>query len=213
MKATIFGLSPVRPIDRELSGFIVRVYCGLIPVTMNSQEQQMIKGIHEPLISETLFYEVQAIINTKRKTTSKTDELKAMFFLTGHLICPLCGRKLCGSFSQGSTKKHPYYHCRGRCKTRINAIRLNDSYQRKLQQLELAKGVDELFYYILEDWNTGTHRAEWMQEQKLVMKQLEERKATLSKARELFVADVLKFDDFSEMKKECQTKSHCLKKS
>jgi site-specific DNA recombinase len=121
-------------------------YCGLIPVTLNSQEQQMVKGVHDPLISEALFFEVQKIINTKRKTTSKTDKLKAMFFLRGHLICPLCGRKLCGSFSQGSTKKHPYYHCRGRCKTRINAVRLNDSYQRKLQQLELAK--DSMNYSI-----------------------------------------------------------------
>jgi site-specific DNA recombinase len=51
-----------------------------------------------------------------------------------------------------------------------------------------------------------------MQEQKLVLKQLEERKTMLSKARELFVADILKFDDFIEMKKECQNKSHCLKK-
>jgi site-specific DNA recombinase len=187
-------------------------YCGLISVTINPQEQQMVKGVHEPLISETLFYEVQEIINTKRKITSRTDELKAMFFLTGHLICPFCGRKLCGSFSQGSTKKHPYYHCRGRCKTRINASKLNNNYQSKLQQLVLAKGVRELFYCILEDWNTGTHRAECLQERKLVLKQLEERRNMLSKARELFIADVLKFDDFSEMKKECQTKSTCLKK-
>ena len=187
-------------------------YCGLIPVTLNSLEQQMIKGIHEPLISEALFYEVQEIVNTKRKISSGTDELKSMFFLTGHLVCPLCDRKLCGNFSRGSTKKHPYYHCRGRCKTRINASKLNVSYQSNLQQLVLAEGVGDLFYCILEEWNTSTHQAECLHERKMVVNQLEERKTLLSKARELFIADVLKFDDFSEIKKECQTKSNYLRK-
>lgn len=86
------------------------VYCGLIPFTSDSGKLQMIKGIHEPLISEALFYEVQNIINTKRKLTCKTDELKTMFFLKGYLICPVYNRKLRGSFSRGSSKRYPYYH-------------------------------------------------------------------------------------------------------
>jgi len=50
------------------------VYCGLISIKLDSLERQMIKGIHDPLISEALFYEVQDIINTKRKINSKTEE-------------------------------------------------------------------------------------------------------------------------------------------
>lgn len=79
-------------------------YCGLIPIKLSSREQHMVKGIHDPLIAETLFYEVQRIILTKTKTVRKTDNLKATFFLTGFLTCPLCGRKMLGSFSQGSRK-------------------------------------------------------------------------------------------------------------
>src|SRR5690606_2727295 len=45
-------------------------YCGLIPIKSESEEHYMVQGIHEPLISESLFYEVQNIINTKRKITS-----------------------------------------------------------------------------------------------------------------------------------------------
>jgi len=55
-------------------------YCGLIPIKLDAQEQHIVKGIHDPLVSEALFYEVQRIITTKRKVTAKKDDLKAMFF-------------------------------------------------------------------------------------------------------------------------------------
>ncbi|RQO79473.1 recombinase family protein [Pedobacter sp. KBW01] len=188
------------------------VYCGLVPIKLNSQEQQMIKGIHEPLISQALFYDIQRIINTKRKITRSTDELKTMFFLTRFLVCPICGRKLCGSFSRGSTKRYPYYHCRGKCKTRINAHLLNDRYQQKLQELALSDKAAELFNRILEDSNINTEKVECLYERKIVLRQLEEQESFISKARKLFVADILKFDDYTELKREYRANSGGLKK-
>lgn len=187
------------------------VYCGLIPVKFNSEEQQMVKGTHDPLISETLFYEVQHIINTKRKVTAKTDILKSTFFLRGFLTCPLCGRKLSGSFSQGSTKKYSYYHCQGRCKTRISAPFLNDCYQRKLQQLVLSNGAIGLLKIILEDCNTNSQKAKYLHDRNMVTIKLNEENSILSKARKLFVVDTLKYDDYSELKKESLANSKCLK--
>lgn len=55
------------------------VYCGLFTLTSESEGHQLIKGIHESLITESLFYEVQNIINAKRKITNKTDEIKSTF--------------------------------------------------------------------------------------------------------------------------------------
>jgi site-specific DNA recombinase len=186
------------------------VYCGLIPIKLNDKERQMIKGIHDSVISETLFFEVQDIINTKRKIASKTDKLKSMFFLKGFLECPTCSRKLYGSISKGANNRYPYYHCHGKCKTRINAGLLNDRYQQKLEELVLSDKVIELFHHILEDSNTNTQKMEFLQGRKFVLTQLEEQKSMLSKARRLFVTDVLKFDDFRELKKECQSNSECL---
>jgi site-specific DNA recombinase len=187
-------------------------YCGLIPIKLSSREQHMVKGIHDPLIAETLFYEVQRIILTKRKTVRKTDNLKATFFLTGFLTCPLCGRKMLGSFSQGSRKKYPYYHCRGECKIRIRATLLNDSYERELQQLMLSDKAIDLFNCVLEDWNTSTQKAEYLQELRQVARKLKEQELTLSQARKLFVSAVLKFDDYNELKREYQINSKCLKR-
>jgi len=67
----------------------------------------MVKGTHDPLISEALFYEVQQIITTKRVITAKEDLRKTTFFLLGVLECPYCKRRLSGSFSTGSTKRYP----------------------------------------------------------------------------------------------------------
>lgn len=188
------------------------VYCGLIPIKLNSQENHMVKGIHDPLISESLFYEVQRIITTGRKVTAKTDALKATFFLKGFMVCPLCRRKLLGSFSRGTTKRYPYYHCYGRCKTRINAFLLNDRYRDKLQQLVLSGKAVDLFNHILEDWNTNTQKAEYLQERNMVVRQLKEQETILSQGRKLFVAAILKLDDYTELKRECQVNSKCLKR-
>ncbi|UKB78632.1 recombinase family protein [Chryseobacterium sp. MEBOG07] len=188
------------------------IYCGLITIKFNSEEEQMVKGTHEPLIPEVLFYEVQRIITTKRKITAKRDDLKAMFFLRGFLVCPLCGHKLSGSFSQGARKKYPYYHCHGGCKTRINAIVLNDSYQRKLQQLTLSNKAIDLFSCILEDRSVKTQKTGYLYERNLVERKLKEEELILSRARKLFVAEILKLDDYSELKRENQINSKCLKK-
>lgn len=179
------------------------VYCGLIVLPSETEGNQIIKGIHIPLISETLFYEVQNIITTKRKISCEKQDLNAMFFLKGYLICPLCGKKLRGSFSQGKTKKYPYYHCIGRCKTRISANLLNNSYNEKLQKIALSNGVGKLFSLVLKDANVNFQKKELLQKRYHLSKQLEEQELMMSKVRRLFVEDRLKFDDFSAIKKEC----------
>ncbi|MET3501871.1 endogenous inhibitor of DNA gyrase (YacG/DUF329 family) [Mucilaginibacter rubeus] len=88
----------------------------------------MIKGIHDPLITEALFYEVQDIINTKRQVHFKTNEKNSAFFLTGQMMCPVCGNKLRGSYSKGHSKSYPYYHCSNKCKVRGRAELLNENY-------------------------------------------------------------------------------------
>jgi site-specific DNA recombinase len=188
------------------------IYCGLILIRFKSEESQIVKGTHEPLITEPLFYEVQRIITTKRKVTAKRDDLKAMFFLRGFLQCPLCGHKLSGSFSKGTRKKYPYYHCHGGCKTRINAIFLNDRYQSKLQQLVLLNKVNDLFSCILEDRSIKTQEAGYLFKRNLVDRKLKEEGLLLSRARKLFMAEILKLDDYNELKRENQLNSKCLKK-
>jgi site-specific DNA recombinase len=188
------------------------VYCGLIPVTLDSGEEHMVKALHEPLISESLFNQIQSVINTRRKTTSKRDDLQSMFFLRGFLTCPGCNRKLSGSMSKGRSKTYPYYHCHNGCKTRINAFFLNDCYQNKLQQLILSSSAIKLFKDILEDWNVRTQKASYLYSQKVLERKINEEELTLSRGRKLFIAGILKIDDYNELKKENKVSNKNLKK-
>lgn len=188
------------------------IYCGLIPVKLNSGECDLVKGTHDPIISEALFYEVQRIITTKRKVNAKDELLKTTFILRGVLECPYCKRKLSGSFSRGSTKRYPYYHCHGRCKTRINATLLNDCYQHELQRLILSDKVSDLFGLILEDWNTNTHKTVHVQHRNLAVRKLNEQESIMSQARKLFVVGALKPDDYSNLKREFEANAKCLRR-
>lgn len=187
-------------------------YCGIIQIQTGGNEVETVRGIHDPLISEALFYEVQRIINTKRKVNAKINDPKEIFFLTGVLVCPICNRKLRGSFSQGRTRKYPYYHCQGKCKTRISAFLLNDSYRNRLQQLTFYQKTAELFSIILEDCNTDIQKAEYLQERRIIIRKLNEQQLILSQARKLFVTSVLKVDDYTELKRECQVNFKHLQK-
>ncbi|SDE34782.1 Site-specific DNA recombinase [Pedobacter soli] len=147
------------------------VYCGFVRLAPSSNNiNELVKGVHEPIISEQLFYQVQNIIRTKRKVIGKTDELKNIFFLKGYLTCPVCKNKLRGSLSKGYNKKYGYYHCSGKCKVRIRAEALNNSYSHQLRQMRLSKYATELFALVLEDFNIGTKKLEYLLERRKLSK-------------------------------------------
>ena len=188
------------------------VYCGLIPVTLDSGEEHVVKALHEPLISESLFNQVQSVINTRRRITARKDDLQSLFFLRSFLICPVCNRKLSGSVSKGRSKNYPYYHCHNGCRTRINALFLNDRYHDKLRQLMLSRNAIELFKKVLEDQNIKTQKATYLCAQKALERKINEEELTLSRGRKLFIAGILKIDDYNQLRKENQISTKNLKK-
>ncbi len=179
------------------------VYCGYVSFSSPElEERQLIKGVHEPIITEALYYEVQGIINTKRKIIYKSREANEMFVLRKYLICPACNRKLCGSFSKGRNEKYPYYHCQNGCKTRFKAKIINDNYENKLKGLQLSADVKPLFDLVLKDTNVNMQLSKHIIERRMLLKQIEEQDLFIAKARRLFVTEKIEFDDFSKIKKE-----------
>lgn len=100
------------------------VYCGKIVVSKFKDEESIIvQGQHEPLISESLFYAVQDVLNGKKRharlgTSIGTQEA---FPLRGFLLCPECGRVLTASASKGRSNLYYYYHCISSCGCRFKA--------------------------------------------------------------------------------------------
>jgi len=180
------------------------VYCGIIKISANQTEElQFVKTIHEPIISENLFKNVQQIISKDTNKRCNKDHLKHLFPLRGFLYCPLCGRKLTGSLSQGKTSKYPYYHCAGqKCKGRFRAEKLNSSFEEQLKKLSLRPEVYELFGLVLEDENIFTCRREYSEERKSILKDISKQDSKISKAKKYLLDEKIDFDDFSKLKKE-----------
>jgi len=180
------------------------IYCGMIKISANRNEEvQFIKGIHEPLISESLFHQVQLIICRNRQRGNNKEALMSLFPLRGFLSCPWCGGRITGSVSQGKLAKYAYYHCTGyRCKGRFRAEILNSCYEEKLKKIHLRPEVYDLFELVLEDENIFTNRREYIDERKKILNVISKQELHISKARKYFLDEKIDFDDFSKLKKE-----------
>lgn len=179
-------------------------YCGIITIQpYKDVDLQFIKGVHQPLISEDLFHDVQAFLNSKRKIVSKKEELVLSFPLRGFLTCPLCQCRITGSFSQGKRLKYGYYHCvRPRCKGRLKVDTLNESYENELKKIRLRPEAYELFNLVLEDENIYTDRRVQANERKTVLEEISKQNLLMSKARKFYLDEKMDFEDFGELKKE-----------
>jgi site-specific DNA recombinase len=58
------------------------------------EEALFVKGQYEPLISDTLFYKVQEVLDGRRRQYKLKSVADMVLPLRGHLICPECGKPL-----------------------------------------------------------------------------------------------------------------------
>ena len=139
-----------------------RFYVGDVFVpAYNSDPDQYVKGVHEPLVSEDIFEKVQTVLNPsarrRRDNASHKDKIRTVkmpqpdFYLRDFLVCPHCGSKLRASFSKGRHAKYPYYHCNNCHKFRIKADALNHEFETSLNGLTPPENLVRLFQEICED--------------------------------------------------------------
>ena len=134
------------------------IYAGLITEKDNKGNiVAMHKGIHQALISEETFNEVQLIISGKKKPYQGKTRNDA-FPLKGFIICPDCGKLMTGSTSKGNGGLYSYYHCQRKygCNKSYKADLANDTFKKELEQFNVRKEVQELYNMILRDvFNTS----------------------------------------------------------
>ena len=99
------------------------VYCGLIRLPAYKEEEEiLVKGSHEAIISEETFFDLQDFLRCKRKNLPVKNTKREELPLRGFMVCPRCGRNMTGSASMGKKKVlYFYYHCRPECGERIKA--------------------------------------------------------------------------------------------
>lgn len=108
-------------------------------------------GLHEPIISEELYYKVQEVLDGRGKNYRPKFEVVEDFPLRGFLLCPECEKLLTASKSKGRNKYYAYYHCSDGCSHRIRAEIPNEAMDIKLQQFIPKENIKELYKTIITE--------------------------------------------------------------
>lgn len=140
------------------------IYCGKIRIkAVKDESEDIVLGIHEPIISEELFYEVQNVLDGKKKAKTKYALVNDEYPMRGHLICPRCGKTLTGSSALGNGGKYYYYPCTAGCKERHKSDGVHNSFEIWLNDIFIKPEVASLYLAIMEDvfkTNEGDREAE-----------------------------------------------------
>lgn len=182
------------------------VYCGLVYVpAYKDEEGGYVKGTHEPIVSEYLFYEVQDVLDgKKRKVKSKSRiEVDENFPLRGFLQCPKCGGMLTGSSSKGKTRYYPYYHCQPGCRFRHRAEETNELFEKELRKFIPHPAIKELYKVIVGKLFSEFNKPE-NDERRKISDEIDRLSQKISKARNLLLAEVIDANDYRALKDEAE---------
>lgn len=182
------------------------LYCGKIFIEkFRDEEAHFVKGQHEPLISEELFYRVQDILDGNKRNIKPNARIisDANLPLRGFLLCPQCGRNLTGSGSKGRNNIYYYYHCLSSCGFRFSAIEANELFEHELQKHELHPSMkDILRSTILKNYKRFSGKN--FDRKKEIIEEIESLNNKMSIARDKLLSDKIDDEDYRLMKFECK---------
>jgi site-specific DNA recombinase len=144
-------------------------YCGKVIVAAYKDEDlHHVNGIHQPLITETLFYEVQDVLKGRKRNTKVRCTKDENLPLRGFLICKVCGRPITGSASKGNGGKYYYYHCQKakECGERYRANDAHEVFLNELKKISANEDVLDLYHKIMSELykKNGTDKTKQIKE-------------------------------------------------
>lgn len=181
------------------------IYCGKVVVPAYEQENRyLVNGLHERIISEDIFKQVQQILNNQGKPKRRTTTNNQLP-LRGLLTCPLCFKNLTGSASKGKYTYYHYYHCMNGCKFRVRADSMDKLVLKELIQLIPGEFYLSLFHLVLQRVY-NKHFGEASNTQSQIFKSIERTFERLNKAKELLLTGEIDNDDYFAIKADCEYK-------
>jgi site-specific DNA recombinase len=176
------------------------IYCGKILIKAHKDEpEELVNGIHEPIVSEELFYKVQNVLFNKKKINLKPLATSSNLPLRGSLVCPNCGKNLTGSASKGNGGKYYYYHCQSGCSHRVKADVAHDSFCKWLDSFSFKPSIAKLYLAIIED-TFKSNEAARIKEIQLLKNKIKETESSLLKVEKKFINDELERDSYIRLK-------------
>ena len=178
------------------------VYCGRVEIGAYKDEgAHYVKGIHEPLISEALFEEVQDILHGRKRITKVRSTKDEHLPLRGFVVCSNCGKPITGSGANGNGGKYYYYHCQqaAACKERYRADAAHEAFIALLKSITVKSEVLELYGAIMKQYfkEQGTDRTK---ETKALQAQIDKLKLRIKNAQILMLDGELTAAEFKEIR-------------
>ena len=118
-------------------------------------EYQLVRGHHEAIIPEELYWHNQKLLGLKTKSGEVHTKQNKDFVLKQTLICENCGKPFTASSPRtGGGKSHsPRYHCaRKSCRGIVKSVKakaVHDAYYELLEHIEPTDGVLKLYQELL----------------------------------------------------------------
>lgn len=125
--------------------FRSKYYMGILT---SSRYPEEIRGQHLPMVTEELFYRVQAVIDGRNTSIhipiARRNKDNREFPLRRLVFCGICGNALTAGWSKGRHARYAYYRCQGACKApSIPADKVHDGAMHYLSSISPTKeGLD-----------------------------------------------------------------------
>ena len=176
-------------------------YCGKLYVKPHEDEQgHYVTGNFTPLISESLFDDVQDKLKGKNRKQPYKFCAQPEIPLRGHLKCQICGSKLTGSGSLSrSKKKFYYYHCSKGCPERIRSDKTNSRFEEILSRISFTTEVKSLYETVLKKVYSNSE-TESLADKNRVMNEIGKIKERLQNAQNKMLDGLLEDSEYRELK-------------
>ena len=177
-----------------------RIYCGQIFIPAYKDEVEcIIPAIHEALITEELFDEVQIVLSGRKRKFPPKNTLKEELPLRGFLECRKCGTRLTGSASKGNGGRYFYYHCSKGCNERFKAKEANAVFVKELEKVAFSKGGIKVFKKILVDYTKKSNKNQSVSKEQIDA-EIDKNQQRIQNAQQLMLDGQLEPSDYKEIK-------------
>ncbi|MBL4754923.1 MAG: recombinase family protein [Flavobacteriales bacterium] len=183
------------------------VYMGKIIVPACDDEPEVqIEGIHEGIISESLFMKVQDLIdgNRQKRNAAKSTNRRPELPLRGNLCCSNCGSNLTGSRSlSGTGSYYFYYHCNNCRKVRFRADMANSLVEDVLGEFRFKKSTKKLYDLMVKAIFKGT-AGERLKRSHILEENISLQKERLENLQDMMLDEKLSLNDYNSMKQRIE---------
>lgn len=143
-----------------------KFYAGYV---ISKKYGQEVQGQHPPMVTEELFYKVQAILDGRNHNISrplaKRHRDNPNFPLRRIVKCEICGTSFTGGKSKGKREYYGYYFCRNRCKeSNVASEKITHDTTDYLGKISLTEKTAKLFNAFLR--RTYFSRAKTLQKRR-----------------------------------------------